>query len=96
MTLPLPRDTAELLAARVLGWLALDADVTGRFAAMAGADVTELRDRVREPEFLGFVLDFLLSDEQMLLACCEALTVPPDHPMRARAALPGGDLPNWT
>ncbi|MEM9044876.1 MAG: DUF3572 domain-containing protein [Pseudomonadota bacterium] len=96
MTQPLPRDAAEALAAKVLGWLAEDADRIGRFAGMAGADPSDFRNLAAEPEFLGFVIDFILTDETLLIDCCTDLRVPPDHPMRARAALPGGDLPNWT
>ena len=61
-----------------------------------GASAEELRGRAADPEFLGFVLDFLLSDEDALLGFCEDMEIPPDAPMRARAALPGGELPNWT
>lgn len=96
MTFPLPKDAAETLALRVLGWLAEDADRIGRFAGMAGADPGALRAQAQEPEFLGFVMDFLLADEALLIDCCTALDIPPDTPMRARASLPGGDLPNWT
>ena len=72
------------------------AELTGGFLAAAGAGPDELRARAAEPEFLGFVLDFLLANEPALLAFAEAEGVKPDLPMRARAALPGGDLPNWT
>ena len=90
------RRDAELLAVRVLGWLAEDPDRIAAFAAASGTDPRNLRVQAREPGFSGFVLDFLLADEALLIDCCAALQVPPDHPMRARAALPGGDPPNWT
>lgn len=87
---------AEALALRALGWMAADPDLTGAFLAAAGAGPGDLRARAADPEFLGFVLDFLLSDEPALIAFAAAEGVKPDVPMRARAALPGGDLPNWT
>jgi hypothetical protein len=55
-----------------------------------------VRARAADPEFLGFVLDFLLSDEAALVAFAEEAGIAPDRPLRARAALPGGELPNWT
>lgn len=89
-------DAAEMLAIRALGWLAGNDDLSGAFLSASGASADELRQRAGDPEFLGFVMDFLLGDEDALLAFCEDVDVPPDAPMRARAALPGGDLPNWT
>jgi len=93
---PLARDAAEMMAVQVLGWLAGDDDRLGRFLAQSGAAAEDLRSQAQDPAFLGFVLDFVLADEEALLACCDALGLPPDRPIRARAALPGGDLPHWT
>jgi len=93
---PLGQAEAEALALSALGWIAADADLTGGFLAATGAGPAELRARAGDPEFLGFVLDYLLADEAVLLAFAEAEGISPDRPLRARAALPGGDLPNWT
>jgi hypothetical protein len=87
---------AEALGVSVLGWLAEDRDRLGRFLAMTGAAPEDLRAQARDPAFLGFVLDHLLGHEPDLIACCEALGIPPERPAEARAALPGGDLPHWT
>ena len=94
--MPLSFDAAETLALQALGWLAAQPERAGAFLGMAGAAPDELRARASDPEFLGFVLDFLLSDEEALLEFCTDQAIQPDRPMRARAALPGGDLPNWT
>lgn len=90
------RDAAETLAVEALGWIAGRDELAGAFLAASGAAPEELRERAADPAFLGFVLDFLLGDEDALLDFCEAAGAPPDAPMRARAALPGGDLPHWT
>jgi hypothetical protein len=87
---------AENLAVRALVWMASDADVMGRFLAAAGAGPGDLRRLATEPEFLGFLLDFLLADEPALLAFAAAEGIDPEQPSRARAALPGGDAPAWT
>ena len=42
------------------------------------------------------MLDFVLADEPLLIAFCDEAGLPYDAPMRARAALPGGEIPNWT
>lgn len=92
----LPRDAAELLGLRALGWIAAQPELAGDFLDAAGASPEEMRERAADPEFLGFVLDFLLGDEAALLAFATDEGIAPDRPMRARAALPGGALPNWT
>jgi len=93
---PVNRGEAEAMAIGALGWLAGDDEALGSFLGAAGAAPEDLRIRSQEPEFLGFVMDFLLGDERLLFAFCDAQTLPYEAPMRARAALPGGDLPNWT
>ncbi|QIE55912.1 DUF3572 domain-containing protein [Pikeienuella piscinae] len=90
------RAAAEILALKAFGWIVADDELAGRFLAASGADPAALRERAADAEFLGFVLDFLLADETALLAFCAANGEKPEAPMRARAALPGGDLPNWT
>ena len=89
-------EQSETLALRVLAWIAERDELAGAFLGASGASAEELLTRAGDPEFLGFVLDFLLSDEQALLAFCDEAEVHPEAPMRARAALPGGDLPHWT
>ncbi len=87
---------AEALAARALAWMAGDADLIGGFLAASGAGPAELRASAADPDFLGFVLDHVLADETRLLSFASAEGVRPELVSRARTALPGGDLPNWT
>jgi hypothetical protein len=90
------RDQAETLAAVALAWLASDKDALGRFMALAGLSAGELRGRAADPEFLGFVLDFVLEDDASVLATAETAGVAPDRIAVARSLLPGGDAPHWT
>lgn len=87
---------AENVAVRALVWIAERDELVSGFLGASGADVSDLRARAADPEFLGFVLDFLLQDEPALLGFCEDERMPPDTPWRARQILPGGDIPNWT
>ena len=93
---PVGKPEAEALAVQALAWMAGDAELIGRFLASTGSGLGDLRVRAADPEFLGFVLDFLLADETALIAFAAAENIRPELPMRARAALPGGDLPHWT
>jgi hypothetical protein len=90
------RETAEVLALRALAWLAEDADLMPRFLDQAGLGPEELRHRAGEPEVMGAVLDFLLQDDAILIACCDRLGEVYTAPQAARAALPGGETVHWT
>ena len=90
------QQAAETLALRALGWIAAEERLAGAFLAASGAAATDLVARAEDPEFLGFVLDFLLADEAALIEFAASAGMPPDAPMRARAALPGGFVPDWT
>ena len=87
---------AEGFAVEVLGWLAEDHARIGAFLAGSGLSPGALREAVSEPAFLLAVLEFLMADEAMLLACCGALDAPATMPAAARAALPGGAEVHWT
>ncbi|MGR3782838.1 MAG: DUF3572 domain-containing protein [Albimonas sp.] len=89
-------EAAERVALGALGFLAARPEELGVFMAAGGLSPDELRARASEPEFLGFVLDYLLQDETLLIDFCQEQGLPFDRPMRARAALPGGEVPNWT
>lgn len=89
------QDDAEVIALGALGWLA-GADLLDAFAGSTGADRDVIRKAAQEPEFLGAVLDFVLTDDVWVTGVCESLALPPEALLSARAALPGGDLPHWT
>jgi Protein of unknown function (DUF3572) len=90
--------TAEAIeiARDALIWLAGRPDDLERFLELGGARRGEVLERCDEPEFLGFVLDFLLESEDAVLAFAAAADLPPGAPKLAREALPGGELPEWT
>jgi hypothetical protein len=77
MTLSMTRDAAETLAFKALAWLVNSPDDLGRFLNISGAGTEELRERACDPVFLGAVLDFLLADDSLMTAFCEAESL--DH-----------------
>ncbi|MER2510199.1 DUF3572 family protein [Amaricoccus sp.] len=89
-------ESAAVTAREALIWMAGEPDVLGAFLDAGGLAPGDLRGRADDPEFLGFLLDFLLGDEALLLAFCAEAGLSPTVPARARAALPGGDAPDWT
>lgn len=90
------QESAEVLALRVLAWLAANDELLPVFLGSTGAGLPDLRNRAQEPEFLGSVLDFVLMDDAWVLAAADALGVPPADLLSARHALPGGGAVHWT
>lgn len=90
------KEFSETLALQALAWVAADEDVLGGFLGQTGLDINDLRTRAAEPDFLGAVLDYILSADQMVLGLATALNIAPETVVSARAALPGGDSPHWT
>ena len=89
------KENAEILAIQALSWLAGDEEILEQFLNVSGAAPGDLRARAKEPEFLGFVLDFIMRDDKTILGFCEAAGSAPDAVQKARFTL-GGGLPNWT
>lgn len=73
------------IAIAVLGWLANEPDMFGRFLALTGMEPSQLRNAVNEPSFLGGMLDFLMNHEPSLMAFCEASGTAPEAVMTASA-----------
>lgn len=90
------QEIAETRAVTILGWLAGQQDTFALFLGASGATEACLRTRAGEPEFLASVLDFLLLDDAWVIACAADHGWRPEEILAIRAALPGGDLPNWT
>ena len=87
---------AETIALRALAFIASDEDAMGGFLGRCGADIETVRTRAKDPEFLGFVLDHLMTEDESVIAFASAEGLDPTQVVEARAALPGGDTPNWT
>lgn len=90
------QDAAETLALRALAWLVTNDDLLPVFLGATGASESDLRAQTGDPAFLGSVLDFLMMDDAWIIAFCDANHIAYEHPMFARAALPGGEQVNWT
>jgi hypothetical protein len=82
-------EAAESVALRGLCFVADSPERLGRFLAATGVDPEELRARAADPELLAGLLDYLLSDEALLVGFCESDGCDPSLPGRARTHLPG-------
>ncbi|MFO1185079.1 MAG: DUF3572 domain-containing protein [Bauldia sp.] len=80
----------EGLGVQALTFLASQPEAIGRFLALTGIGPADLRQAARQPEFLCGVLDYLLSDEALLVAFAQSLDLPPEAVASAARQPPGG------
>lgn len=73
------------IAIAVLGWLANEPDMFGRFLALSGMEPSQLRHVAGDPAFLGGMLDFLTAHEPSLMAFCATTGTAPEAVMTASA-----------
>ncbi|TDL79681.1 DUF3572 family protein [Palleronia sediminis] len=89
-------ESARIVAEDALLWLARTDDLLSVFVGATGIAPDRLRHATEEPETLAAVLDFLLMDDDWVTGFCTEAGLAFDTPMRARAALPGGEAVHWT
>ncbi len=87
---------AQEIALLALGWLASNDDLLPVFLGASGASLEDLRTGAAELDNQASVLDFLLMEDEWIIACCDTTGVPYGELAEARQTLPGGALPNWT
>jgi hypothetical protein len=71
------REAAETLALEALAYLAGSETDLMQFVQNSGIGADELRARAGEPDVLRAVLDFLLGEDERLLAFCAAMEIEP-------------------
>ncbi|WP_424941749.1 DUF3572 domain-containing protein [Aliiroseovarius crassostreae] len=89
-------EKAEVIGLTAITWLVGNDDLLPVFMGATGAGVDDLKDGAANPEFLGAVLDFLMMDDQWVMAFCQAHSLPYETLQQARMVLPGGTYMNWT
>jgi hypothetical protein len=74
---------------KYISYLASDPDRLATFCAQSGLGIDDLRARLGQPSFQGFLLDMLLQDESELIAFATENNMRPEAIMQARSKLPG-------
>ena len=90
------RKSAETLGAQAFSWVAEEADRLNAFMAMTGAAPADMVRNITSAAFLGTVLDYILTEDALVIAFCDSRSLPYTAVMQARALLPGGETWNWT
>jgi hypothetical protein len=82
-------DSARSLAVSALAFIAADPDRLNRFLNLTGLGPHNLRTAAADPAFMGSVLDYLVGDEELLVAFAADAGLKPEAVARAHAALCG-------
>ncbi len=82
-------DSARSLAVRALAFIAADFDRLSRFLSLTGLGPDNLRTAAADPTFLGSVLDYLVANEELLVAFAADAGLKPEAVVRAHSALCG-------
>jgi hypothetical protein len=85
----LSSNDGEDLGVAALQFLAADPDRLSRFLGLSGLGPQNLRAAAAAPGFLSAVLDYLLSDEPLLIAFAAAQGLAPERVASARRAMDG-------
>ncbi len=62
---------AETVGAAAFSFLAGESEYLSRFASISGIDLADVAEIAGTREFLGGVLEYLMSDESLLLSFCQ-------------------------
>lgn len=77
------------IALKFIGFMVSDEDRLQRFCTLSGMGETELKFGLTDPVMQGFLLDYALSDESLLLTFAADHGLKPESVVRARQQLPG-------
>lgn len=80
-------ERAEILALEALAWLAGQPDAMERFLASSGLTASDLRQAAGDRGLLASLLDFLLTNEPLLLDFCQNTSTAPQSIHLARHQL---------
>ena len=87
---------AEIYALKVTNWLISNQDLLSVFMSSTGVSEATIRNNFHDRVFLVAVLDFVLLDDNWVIAACDAMQLEPEAMQTARLLLPGGERVNWT
>ena len=78
---------AETIALQALVHVLQDHKIRNIFLDKTGLDEGALREGVKDTEHLAGILDYILSDENLLTNFCKQFNLSPEHAVKAWRAL---------
>ncbi len=89
-------EQAEIYATKVATWLISNEEMLKIFMGSTGVSGNTIKSDFQDGMFLAAVLDFLLLDDNWVIAACQAMQLEPEAMSAVRLLLPGGQKVNWT
>ncbi len=88
----MPNNHSELeqVGLRAVHFLTDNPDYLGRFLDQSGLSIDELRENIASQELQTGILDFLFSDESLLIVFCSSQDIDPAHLQKLYARLTYG------
>jgi hypothetical protein len=80
---------ASVIALKFIEFIASEESRLERFLALTGISLGDLKDSAKDPSFQGFVLDYAMQDETLILEFATIDNTSPSVLVSARHALPG-------
>ena len=80
-------DVAEAIALQAVAYLLADEDLMTGFLGASGCTPENLRGRLKDRGFLVGALDYVLSDDSVVIAFARYIDVAPETPLHARERL---------
>jgi Protein of unknown function (DUF3572) len=80
---------ASVIALKFIEFIASEESRLERFLALTGISLGDLKDSAKDPAFQGFVLDYAMQDEPLILEFAAIDNISPSVLASARYALPG-------
>ena len=84
------KEAAERLAIQALTFIAQDGERLGRFLAITGIDLSEIRAAAGQPGFLAGVLEHIAEDQRLIESFAAEAGLEPADIDKARHALGSG------
>ena len=81
------REEAENVAVGAFSFIIADEERLGRFLAVSGLQPDTIRSAATSPGFFAGILDYVVSDEPLLVALAKELNTKPEHIMSAHRTL---------
>ncbi|WP_210483275.1 DUF3572 domain-containing protein [Microvirga antarctica] len=80
-------DEAETVAVAVFSAITGDGERMSRFMAISGLEPHSIRAAAESPRFFAAILDYVASDEPLLIALASEMNIRPERLMGAHLAL---------
>jgi Protein of unknown function (DUF3572) len=80
---------ASVIALNFISFLVASEERLERFSALTGLFLSDLKNGAIDPKFQGFVLEYALQDESLILEFAANENIAPETIQFARFALPG-------